>query len=129
MDRFSTLQYCLSHLWHFSSFSTLWKTSNTTSNSLSDCQTSGLFMFILQVCINLCLKIWSVRNVSSLIIRDIIYFFIVSTIMSVHSQIIVFFVVITVLKTIQARPRKVAVDSFSFENTLLSIVNVEIEVI
>jgi len=49
--------------------------------------------------------------------------------MSVHSQIIVFFVVITVLKTIQARPRKVAVDSFSFENTLLSIVNVEIEVI
>ena len=35
---------------------------------------------------------------------------------------------ITVLKIIPARPRKVAVDS-SLENTLLSIVNVEIEVI
>ena len=44
--------------------------------------------------------------------------------MRVHSQTTVFFVVITVLKTIQARPRKV-----SLENTLLSIVNVKIEVI
>ena len=49
--------------------------------------------------------------------------------MCVHSRTNVFFVAITVLKTIPARPRKVAVDSFSLENTLLSIVNAEIEVI
>lgn len=32
---------------------------------------------------------------------------------------IVFFLMTTILKTIQVRPKKVAVDSYSFENTLL----------
>ena len=45
--------------------------------------------------------------------------------MCVHSRTNVFFVAITVLKTIPARPTKVAVDS-SLENTLLSIVEVEV---
>jgi len=55
--------------------------------------------------------------------------FIVYTAMSVHSQTTVFFVEITILKTIPARLRKVAVDSFSLENALLSISNVKIKVI
>ena len=55
--------------------------------------------------------------------------FIIYTAVSVHSQTTLFFAAITALKTIPARPRKVAVDSFSLENTLLSIVNAEIEVI
>jgi len=50
-------------------------------------------------------------------------FFIISTVMSVHSWIMVFYVAI--LKTIQVRPRKVAVDCS--ESTLLSINNVNIE--
>ena len=43
--------------------------------------------------------------------------FIVSTVVSVDSWIIIF-VAITILKTIQARPRKVALDS-SFQSTLI----------
>jgi len=46
----------------------------------------------------------------------------------IHSRTTVFFVAITIVKTIQARPRKVAVDS-SPSKILLYIVNVEIEVI
>ena len=61
--------------------------------------------------------------------RESIHLFIVCTAVSVHAQTTVFFVAITVFKTIQARLRKVAVDSFLFKNTLLSIGNVEIEFI
>ena len=61
--------------------------------------------------------------------RESIHLFIVYTAVCVHSWTNLFFIAITVLKTIPAMPRKVAVDSFSLENTLLSIVNVEIKVI
>ena len=49
--------------------------------------------------------------------RESIHLFIVCTAVSVHAQTTVFFVAITVFKTIQARLRKVAVDSFLFKNT------------
>ena len=57
--------------------------------------------------------------------RESIQLFIIYTAVCIHSRTNVFFVAITVLKTIQAWPRKVALDSFSLDNILLSIVNIE----